>query len=58
VEATRDCAIAVANEGPHTAEEVAAALGMTSERVRQLEVSALEKLRTRDDLRRHYDESE
>ena len=33
-------------------------VGMTSERVRQLEVSALEKLRERADLRRYYDESE
>jgi hypothetical protein len=54
---TRDCALAVANEGPHTMEEVARVLGVSKERVRQLEESALEKLK-RSPLRRFYDESD
>lgn len=41
---TRDCAIDVANEGPHTLEEVATFIGLSEERVRQLEERALELL--------------
>jgi hypothetical protein len=54
---TRDCALTVANEGPHSMDEVALAFGMSKERVRQLEESALTKLK-RSGLRRFYDESE
>jgi hypothetical protein len=54
---TRDCALIVANEGPHSMDEVALAFGMSKERVRQLEESALEKLK-QSGLRRFYDESE
>ena len=54
---TRDCALSVANEGPHSMDEVAIAFGMSKERVRQLEESALKKLE-RSALRRFYDESE
>ena len=42
---TRDCAIDVANEGEHTTEEVATVLGISRERVRQIEDRALRKLR-------------
>ena len=38
---TRDCALVIANEGEHSVDEVAVALGLTPERVRQLEHSAL-----------------
>lgn len=48
---TRDCALAVANEGSHTREEVAVVLGVSEERVRQLEESALRKLRNSAALR-------
>ncbi len=47
---TRDCSLAVANEGEHTLEEVAAVLGVSEERVRQLEEHALRKLRCRPEL--------
>jgi hypothetical protein len=53
----RDCALSVANEGPHSMDEVAVAFGMSKERVRQLEESALKKLEG-SALRRFYDESE
>jgi len=55
---TRDCAITVANEGPRTIDEVAAILGLSRERVRQIEVAALAKLEASAELRRQYDESE
>jgi hypothetical protein len=42
---TRDCALVVANEGEHTVEEVAAILGASRERVREIEERALHKLR-------------
>src|SRR3954466_9318279 len=58
VEPLRDCALSVANEGPHTLEEVAAISGVTREWVRQLEVSALEKLANSTVLRRQYDTTE
>ena len=54
----RDCALSVANEGPHTLEEVAQMSGVTREWVRQLEVSALEKLARSAVLRRQYDSTE
>lgn len=56
LEPARDCAISVANEGPHTTEEIARIAGMTRARVRQLEASALEKLARCSELRRVYDE--
>ena len=52
VNPTRDCALVVASEGAHSVEEVAVALGLTGERVRQLEHSALEKLKRSGALRR------
>lgn len=55
VDPSRDCALSVANEGPHTLEEVARMSGVTREWVRQLEVSALEKLSGSAVLRRQYD---
>jgi hypothetical protein len=58
LDATRDCAIAVANEGPRSTEQVAAVLGMTAERVRQIEVIALEKLRASGELERLFAESD
>ncbi|HKO52723.1 MAG TPA: sigma factor-like helix-turn-helix DNA-binding protein [Polyangiaceae bacterium] len=42
---TRDCAIDVANEGPHTQDEVGAFLGVSGERVRQIEEQAFEQLK-------------
>jgi hypothetical protein len=44
-EPTRDCALVVANEGDHSLDEVAAALGVSAELVRRLEARALRKLR-------------
>lgn len=41
---TRDCSLAAANEGPRTLAEIADVLGMSAERVRKIEDSALEKL--------------
>ena len=55
---TRDCALAVANEGPRTLDEVAAVLGMSGERVRQIEEHALAKLKGSKALRRLFDESD
>jgi DNA-directed RNA polymerase sigma subunit (sigma70/sigma32) len=57
-EPTRDCALAVASEGPRSTDEVAAVLGICGERVRQIEVRALAKLRGSGPLRRLFDESE
>jgi hypothetical protein len=54
----RDCSLDVANEGPHTLDEVAVALGVSSERVRQLERHAFESLRLEPSLRQFYDEDE
>lgn len=53
---TRDCALEVAAEGAHTLEQVAVFLGMSKERVRQIEESALAKLRQKPDLRRLLDD--
>lgn len=39
------CALDVADEGPHTLEEVARLLGVVRERVRQVEASAIYRLR-------------
>lgn len=58
VEPLRDCALSVANRGPHTLEEVARISGVTREWVRQLEASALEKLADSVTLRRQYDATE
>jgi len=48
---TRDCALAVANEGPHTLEATARISGLTREWVRQLEGKALAKLARSAELR-------
>ncbi len=54
---TRDCALEVANEGPHTLDEVAAVLGVSGERVRQIEEEAIAHLKHNATLRRLHDES-
>jgi hypothetical protein len=54
---TRDCALDVANEGPHTREEIAAVLGISDERLRQIEKRALARLKRNETLRRLHDES-
>lgn len=56
LKAQRDCALVVANEGPHTMEEVAVILGVSREWVRQLEERALQKLKDSEGLRRVYDD--
>ncbi len=38
------CSLDVADEGPHTLDEVARIMGLTRERIRQIEVIALSKL--------------
>lgn len=48
---TRDCSLVVASEGEHTVEEVAVILGVSRERVRQIEERALRKLRRVGSLR-------
>ena len=53
--ATRDCALLVANEGPHTLEEIAQVLGMTRERVRQIEETAIVKLQGKVALKRLHE---
>jgi Sigma-70, region 4 len=53
---TRDCAIDVANEGPHTLDEVAAVLGVSGERARQIEEQALEHLKHNETVRRLRDD--
>jgi hypothetical protein len=44
-EIEESCALDVADHGPATAEAVAVVLNLTRERIRQIEASALEKLR-------------
>ena len=39
------CALDMAEDGPRTLDQVAALMGMSKERARQLEVSAIAKLR-------------
>jgi hypothetical protein len=49
-ELTESCALDVADRQGQSAEEVAGVLNLTRERVRQLEVAALAKLRAQEDL--------
>lgn len=49
-ELTESCALDVADRQGTSAEEVAGVLNLTRERVRQLEVAALEKLRASEEL--------
>ena len=54
---TRDCSLDVANEGPHTLDEVALFMGISGERVRQIEEQALEQLKHSATLKGLHDES-
>jgi len=54
---THDCSLDVANEGPRTLDEVAEVLGVSGERVRQIEEEALEHLKHNATLKELYDES-
>jgi transcription initiation factor TFIIIB Brf1 subunit/transcription initiation factor TFIIB len=54
---TRDCSLDVANEGPRTLDEVAEVLGVSGERVRQIEEEAIEHLKHNATLKELYDES-
>jgi hypothetical protein len=54
---TRDCAIDVANAGPHTLDEVAVFLGLSGERVRQIEEQALGLLKHNATMKGLHDES-
>lgn len=55
---TRDCALKVAGEGPCTLDEVGEVLGLSRERIRQIQDRALEKLRSSAVLRRLFDEAD
>lgn len=52
LEPTRDCSLDVAREGPRTLEGVSAILGMSAERVRQIEERAIKQLRHNQTLKR------
>jgi len=54
---TRDCSLDVANEGPHTLDEVALFMGISGERVRQIEEEAIEQLKHSATLKGLHDES-
>ena len=54
---TRDCALDIASEGPHTVHEVAAVLGISDERLSQIEKRAFARLKRNETLRRLHDES-
>ena len=53
---TRDCSLDVANEGPHTLDEVALFMGISGERVRQVEEQALKQLKYSATLKGLHDE--
>lgn len=44
-------------EGPHTRDEVAAVLGISDERLRQIEKRGVARLKRNETLRRLHDES-
>ena len=48
------CALDVADKGAHTAEEVAALLGVSTARVRQIETKLLKRLRRDPEIRRMH----
>ena len=54
LEPKRDCSLDVAREGPRTLEEVAAIIGVSAERVRQIEERAFEQLKHSQTLKRHH----
>ena len=54
---TWDCSIDIANAGPHTLDEVAVFLGVSGERVRQIEEQALALLKHNATMKGLHDES-
>ena len=54
LEPKRDCSLDVAREGPRTLEEVAAIIGVSAERVRQIEERAFMRLKHNQTLKRHH----
>lgn len=48
---TERCVLVLSNRGPYTLEEIGQMMGLTRERIRQIEVSALHKLGKRSSVK-------